>query len=141
MQMSPSANMIESTSLRYFLMFIDILCGGVSVEKGGDPLEFGKHRIHLIGVYIIGQPCDAVACDVLAKLIDESLCPLAVAQILVCFGVAVDHLIVADPESDVPCCVVCPTVHAVSCVVFSCIVVGRGTLPRRAVPAPALSHC
>ena len=78
MQMSPSANMIESTSLRYFLMFIAILCGGVSVKKGGDPLEFCEHLIHAVGVDVVVQPGDAVACDVFAKLIDESLRPLAI---------------------------------------------------------------
>ena len=86
---------------------------------GGDPLEFCQHLIHLVGVDVVVQPCHAVARDVLAKLIDESLSPLAVAQILVLFGVAVDHLLVADPKSSVPSLVVCPTVHGVSCVVYS----------------------
>jgi len=63
----------------------------------GDPLQFCEHGVHLVGVYIVRQPGDAVACDVLAKLIDESLRPLAVAQILVLFGVAVDGLVVAYP--------------------------------------------
>ena len=122
---------------------------------GGEPLEFCQHLIHLICVDVVVQPCHAVARDILTELIDESLCPLAVAQILVQFGVTVDHLIVTDPQGDVPCLIVCPTVvrgvaHGfriecfegchVLCVVFSCIVVGRGAMPRRAVPDAALSQ-
>ena len=64
------------------------------------------------------QPCHTVARDVLTEFIDETLCPLAIAQILVFFGVAVDRLIVADPQCSVPSLVSCPTVYAVSCVVY-----------------------
>ena len=55
-------------------LFRHSVCG-VSVKKGGDPLEFCQHLIHLVGVYLVGQPCHAVACDVLTELIDESFRP------------------------------------------------------------------
>ena len=109
--------------------------------EGGDPLQFCEHRIHLVCVYVIGQPGDAIACDVLAKLIDVTLRPFSVPEILVFFGVAVDHLIVADPEGDVPCCVICPSVHAVSFVcLLVCILVDVVALPMPAVPVHRLSH-
>jgi len=107
---------------------------------GRVPLEFCEHGIHLVGVYIVRQPGDAVACDVLTELVNVTLRPLAVTEVLVFFGVAVDHLIVADPKSDVPGGVVCPSVHAVSCVVWYVrILVGQRSMSVADVPGRPLS--
>jgi len=86
--------------------------------EGGDPLQFCEHGIHLILVDVVMQPGNPVARDVLTEFINETLCPLAVAEVLIQFGVAVDRLIVADPQCSVPSFVSCPTVHAVSFVVY-----------------------
>ena len=50
----------------------------------------------------------------LAELIDETHCPLAVTKIFAFFGVAVDGFIVANPKGSIPGLVVGPTV--VGCV-------------------------